>query len=332
MSTPALNESRSCSVMPLMILPTVTINPAVSTAEEGSNVRFNCSGGGVPSIANYRWKVRNTDTGETVPSDKYTVSDDGRVLDLEVLENIELYCIAGVPSGLSGKSTRVVVTPREETTPGVRLITQASSTNAPSSLPSVTAGIVVAVVLVLVVIVVIVLFLWRRRQQRKSNIPIDPKVGYKMNEIGEEYDEIGGRNGEGSNAATIEKDEAETTAGKTKNDEARNDSHPSEIALYAKPNKQAKDNGRSAGAAVTNISHPTPPDPSPLYAQPDKKTKPLKENEYSSVAEDRRDEEADSGLLYADLDLNDQGTSTDNSSRPTVNSSSEQTVYAMIRT
>ena len=194
MSTPALNESRSCSVMPLMILPTVTVNPAVSTAEEGSNVRFVCSGEGVPSIAYYRWKVRNTDTGETVPSDKFrisiTVSDNGHVLDLEVLENIELYCIASVPSGLSSNSSaRVVFIPHEETTLGVRSTTQASPTS--SSWP-ISAIVVVTVLIVYVVMNgAISLCMWQLKRRRQF---VDPREG--SNKKDEDYDEVEANEGE----------------------------------------------------------------------------------------------------------------------------------------
>ena len=110
MTTPALDEPRSCSLR----VPNATIQPAVSKVEVGNSASFECHGDGVPYIASYRWVVTNADTGDILPSSRYTVSENGRSLEVAVMENLELRCIVSVQSRLYEASARVEVVNREE--------------------------------------------------------------------------------------------------------------------------------------------------------------------------------------------------------------------------
>ncbi len=197
MATPALDAPRSCSVMPLMILPTVTISPLFSIVEEGANILLECNATGVPSIYRISWEIVKTNTRESLTSDKYSLSNDGHTLSLKVTESIVLSCIASVPSGLSNNSTvRIEVTPRDETITE-EMNTQANTTDPRQSsfFSSVITIIVVVGVSIVILIIIIILVQWQRKKKRKSKIPIDPKVGYKMTELEDEYDELGRRNG-----------------------------------------------------------------------------------------------------------------------------------------
>ena len=101
MTTPALDEPRSCSLR----VANATIQPAVSKVEVGNSASFECHGDGVPYIACYNWVVTDADTGDVLPSSRYTVSENGRSLEVAVMENLELLCMVSVPSRLFCNST-----------------------------------------------------------------------------------------------------------------------------------------------------------------------------------------------------------------------------------
>ncbi|XP_038076045.1 neural cell adhesion molecule 1-like [Patiria miniata] len=198
MTTPALDESRNCSVMPLRILPQATIRPAVSGVEEGTFTTFQCSGEGVPNITNYSWKVIDTETGQILPTERCTVSEDGQTLEIAVMENLELVCTVSVPSGLSGNTTtRIDVVNREQTTMSVvstGLHTDKPSKEPPCNCPKneqsspVTVVLIVAVVVLAVAVIVLnILLVWQRKHYRKST---SPPAGPKMTRAGHEYDDV----------------------------------------------------------------------------------------------------------------------------------------------
>ncbi|XP_038077209.1 uncharacterized protein LOC119745058 [Patiria miniata] len=198
MTTPALDEQRNCSVMPLRILPQATILPAVSGVEEGTFTTFQCSGEGVPNINKYSWKVIKTDTGHALPTERYTVSEDGQTLEIAVMENLELVCIVSVPSGLSGNTTtRIDVVNREQTTMSVvstGLLRDKPSKEPPCNCPKneqsspVTVVLIVAVVVLAVAVIVLnILLVWQRKHCRKST---SPPAGPKMTQAGHEYDDV----------------------------------------------------------------------------------------------------------------------------------------------
>ncbi|XP_038077207.1 cell adhesion molecule 2-like [Patiria miniata] len=236
MTTPALDEPRNCSAMLQGILPTATILPAVSRVEEGTSTSFQCNGEGLPNIANYSWKVIDTETGHTLPTERYIVSEDGQTLEIAVMENLELVCIVSVPSGLSGNTTaRVEVNYREQTTTSVtstwvqREETTGSSrsTELPkekpfkqppctcpvtdnkmtSTCPVAVASTVMTSVLAVAVIVLIILIVWPRKHYRKySSFP----MGLRMMQAGQGYDiqddEEQGQETQGFACAAVQED------------------------------------------------------------------------------------------------------------------------------
>ncbi|XP_038077208.1 uncharacterized protein LOC119745057 [Patiria miniata] len=195
MTTPALDEPRNCSVVPLRILPNATILPAVSMVEEGDQASFECYGEGEPIIANYRWRVASVDTGEILPADRYSVFENGRSMEITVMENLELICIVSVPSGLYGNTTaRVEVVHREQTMSVSWLLTDKLSKEPPCTCPQneqlspvSVALIVVVLVLAVAVIVLIILLVWQRKHYRKST---SPPAGPRMTQAGHEYDDV----------------------------------------------------------------------------------------------------------------------------------------------
>ncbi|XP_033634284.1 uncharacterized protein LOC117295682 [Asterias rubens] len=336
MSTPALDVPRTCSVMPLVILPTVTISPLSSTVvEEGASITLDCNAGGVPSVI-VTWEVYTTDPREALALDTYSLSNEGHTLYMQAMETIVAYCVASVPSGLSSNSTvRIDVTPREETNTeeiNTRAWTMNPKQPSSSSL-HVTIIIVVAGVLVVGFIILILLIKRQQKKKRKSMIPIDPKVGYKMREI--EDDEAGRRNGTKSNDEEIGgRDAGNVIPEKFPHVPAGG----SATRLDGPETEKGRPSPSSTprGGAVDS-----PQDMSVIYAQPQKKPKHPKhlevgshENMYSTVADGEEEPVAsDSGLLYADLDLDKHGGSDkENETQPEGIHSNEQTVYASIRT
>ena len=83
-------EPRHCSLMPLRILPSATIQRAVPEAEVGSYASFECHGVGVPSIANYSWAATHGETGQPIPRESYTLLADARVMVMQVRSSFTL--------------------------------------------------------------------------------------------------------------------------------------------------------------------------------------------------------------------------------------------------
>ncbi|XP_038076667.1 uncharacterized protein LOC119744676 [Patiria miniata] len=360
MTTPALDESRNCSVTPLRILPQATILPALSRVEEGTSASFQCNGEGVPSIVKFRWRVTNVDTGLVLPAERYFITKNGRSLEIAVKENIDLLCIVSVPSGLSGNTTvRVEVIKREFSTMAVQSTVEQRASREPSTSSPPVAIIVVVVVLALVTIglVTVVWFLRKRKQQRRSKIPIDPKDGHNMSDMATEYAEIG-RPTQNSLTPDAGLHQAGIVMAATGGGLVA--SNP----LYALPDNRVRvgSMGRSEQSsspdmkpdkkrATNNNDETMPattandddadgtltrllPADTPQYAQLDKSKKTRKSGEHTgieySAVPAEEPQEADSGLVYADLDLDSSSPSiTENTGLP---SASEKTVYATIHT
>ncbi|XP_038076665.1 inactive tyrosine-protein kinase 7-like [Patiria miniata] len=328
MTTPALDEPRNCSVMPLRILPNATILPALSTVEEGDQASFECYGEGEPIIANYRWRVASVDTGEILPADRYSVFENGRSLEIAVMENLELLCIVSVPSGLSGNATaRVEVVKREMTSALAGSTVQTSPTNKSSTSAGITAvAVVVPMVIVILVTAVIVLCLRRRRRHKKPNISIRYKSSVIRHREGEPGDDATpGQNGQTTGAGTVWDETGARSEIDTSNLYALPENHQ-----LGPPASQNYHRSSPKLDAVHSAVGPVDPHPdTPVYARPDKKAKNLKENEYSSVPVEEP-KEADSGLVYADLEL-DSSSASKELDRTGLPSGTEQTMYATIR-
>ncbi|XP_022111438.1 Down syndrome cell adhesion molecule-like protein Dscam2 [Acanthaster planci] len=345
MTTPALNEPRNCSVIPLSISPSATISPSVSWVEEGTSGLFECSGEGIPNIARYRWRVTNANTRGMLPTNRYTTaqSANGQSLEIVVTENLDLLCIVSVPSGLSGNATATVQVKKQDmTTLNAGSTVQTSPTTKPS--PPAAFPIAAVVIPLLTVMAVfaafIALCLWRRKRQRKLNISIRYKTSVRCDES--DYGAQSRRDGQithaGNDFSASTGSEVDTShmtynplyatsdnhqVGQTPNQSYR----PNQPSSKPKPDMRAVTRQQDAiGSPVESVGHPQD---IPLYSTPNKKGKGLGELKYSNVPVEEP-EETDSGLVYADLDLEESSPSKDidNNGLPP---GSDQTVYAMIR-
>ncbi|XP_022086950.1 uncharacterized protein LOC110977279, partial [Acanthaster planci] len=180
LTTPALDEPSTCSVMPLRILPNATILPAVSEVENRTSRSFECHGEGVPNIATYRWRVTYADTGDILLENNYSVSENGQSLKITVTQNLELLCVVSVQSGLSGHATALVnVTKLVTTTVAGGLRKTASPDPEDEASASLIMPIAVVVVVIASLMLIVFCFLWRRKTRRA----IDPKIEYNMRDI-----------------------------------------------------------------------------------------------------------------------------------------------------
>ncbi|XP_022111437.1 uncharacterized protein LOC110990664 [Acanthaster planci] len=358
MTTPALDGPRNCSVMPLKILPNATILPVASRVEEGTSASFECFGEGTPNIATYRWRVTNVDTGDILPEVTYTVPGNGRQLEIKVMENLELLCTVSVPSGLSGNTTaRVHVIQREVLTTAAISTVEKHPSSEPSSASPPVAIIVAVVVLALIAIILVSLtwFMWRRKRLERSKIPIDPKDGYKMSDVRDEYAEIDIPTQNGRDTRMSEADFSETQTGvglvasnplyaapdhrKRVGSAVRSavDSKQGSLTCSQPDKKPATNNNdEKLPPSITDgtLARLLPAEDAPLYAQPDKpkrsrKSEDYRGSEYLTLPAEEPDE-ADSGLVYADLALDSSPDKTSSNIEPP--SASEKTVYASILT
>ncbi|XP_038076312.1 uncharacterized protein LOC119744453 [Patiria miniata] len=109
MTSPVLSGPRTCSVRPLEIFPRVEVKPAQVTAEEGTGASLVCRGIGEPSIASYRWVIRDTVTKRELHRNRYELNQTQQSLEiLSVRENITVTCFVTTPSALSGNATAVI--------------------------------------------------------------------------------------------------------------------------------------------------------------------------------------------------------------------------------
>ncbi|XP_071964554.1 cell adhesion molecule 2-like [Antedon mediterranea] len=106
-----INAQRTCSIIPLKILPVVIVNPDALTVDVGQDASFRCDAEGIPRINKITWLVNNTLVVNGMHN-RFVLRQNSIVLIIRnatlMDDNTVVTCRASTPNGLIGSDTGIL--------------------------------------------------------------------------------------------------------------------------------------------------------------------------------------------------------------------------------
>ncbi|XP_033121855.1 cell adhesion molecule 2-like [Anneissia japonica] len=131
LSHETLNKPRTCSIVPLKILPVVMVQPDALTVDVGQDASFRCNANGIPRIKKITWLINNTMVNNGMDG-RIFLQDNSFVL---VIKNVTLRddntlvtCKATTPTGLANMDSGILFVIKDYKPSTTLLTTQLQTT------------------------------------------------------------------------------------------------------------------------------------------------------------------------------------------------------------